>query len=95
PAGAQSGVANGEEVVLQHGVFRRKSDGVIAGSGLTMLRGLQNLVKWGCPLGLASMAASDNPARLFKLNIGVMEKGKLAAFVVLDKGLNLQCALLN
>ena len=86
----KQGIANGEEVQLKGNVFRRKSDDVIAGGALGMLDGLKNLVKWGYPLAYASMAASDNPAALYKLNAGAIAKGKAAQFVVLDKDLNLQ-----
>ena len=36
-------LANGEEVVFDGGVWKRKSDGVIAGSGLTLLQAVQNM----------------------------------------------------
>ena len=39
--------ANGEEVEFTGGCFHRKSDGVIAGSALTMIRGVKNLVDFG------------------------------------------------
>jgi N-acetylglucosamine-6-phosphate deacetylase len=90
PAGKKKGMANGEAVRMEGGVFRRKSDGVIAGSALTMLRGIKNLVKLGYPLAHASMAASDNPAALYDLNCGVMAEGKAAQFAVLDEKLNLK-----
>ena len=75
---------------MEKGVFRRKSDGVIAGSALTMLGGIKNLVRLGYPLEFASMAASDNPAALYNLDFGVMEEGKAAQFAVLDEKLNLK-----
>jgi N-acetylglucosamine-6-phosphate deacetylase len=90
PAGLAKGIANGEEVILSGGVFRRKIDNVIAGSAVSMLESVKNLVKWGYPLEYASMAASDNPARLHNLNIGSIQKGKQAQFVILDKEFNLR-----
>ncbi|MDR0734198.1 MAG: N-acetylglucosamine-6-phosphate deacetylase [Elusimicrobiota bacterium] len=90
PTGRGEGRANGEEVKLEGGVFRRKADGVIAGSALTMLEGVRNLVKWGCPLAIASMAAGDNPAALYGLDFGILEEGKAARLVALDQNLNLQ-----
>ena len=39
-------IANGEEVALQGGCFHRKTDGVIAGSSLSMIRGVKNLVSF-------------------------------------------------
>jgi len=94
PTGKKEGCANKEEVYLEGGVFKRRRDKVIAGSCLTMLKAVRNLVSWGCPLGNASMMASDNPAKLFKLNVGSIEKGKKAAFVILDKDLKLKCSLI-
>ncbi len=66
-------IANGEAVVFDGGVWKRKADRVIAGSGLTMLKGLQNLTDWGFPLVQAVACATENPARL----LGLKNKGKL------------------
>jgi N-acetylglucosamine-6-phosphate deacetylase len=63
---------------------------LISGSALSMLKGVKNLVGWGCPLAIASMAASDNPAALHGLDCGVMEEGKAARLVALDRNLNPQ-----
>lgn len=90
PAGLPKGRASGEDVLLKNGIFRRKADDIIAGSAITMLEGLQNLIKWGCPPEYASMAASDNPAKLHKLNMGAIAKNHIARFIVLDKNFNLQ-----
>jgi N-acetylglucosamine-6-phosphate deacetylase len=58
--------ANHEEVVFHDGVFHRKSDDVIAGSGLTMIRGVKNLVSFGFSLEDAVKAASANPAQVMR-----------------------------
>ncbi|MFW6362633.1 MAG: N-acetylglucosamine-6-phosphate deacetylase [Spirochaeta sp.] len=63
-------IANGEQVYLDENIFRRTSDGVIAGSSLTMDRGVRNLVSWGIPLTDALSMASVNPA-------AIMGKGKI------------------
>ncbi|GHU05006.1 N-acetylglucosamine-6-phosphate deacetylase [Spirochaetia bacterium] len=42
--------ANGEEVIFHDGAFHRKADDVIAGSALTMIRGVKNLVSFGFSL---------------------------------------------
>ncbi|HWR11079.1 MAG TPA: N-acetylglucosamine-6-phosphate deacetylase [Rectinemataceae bacterium] len=60
-------VANNEEVYLSDKLFHRKSDDIIAGSSLTMLEGLKNLVHFGIPLEVAVKMASSNPARILKL----------------------------
>lgn len=64
-------VANGEEVFLEGGVWKRKADNTIAGSALMMLQGVQNLVAWGFSLEEAVQAAVDNPARLLGLKNAV------------------------
>jgi N-acetylglucosamine-6-phosphate deacetylase len=68
PAGQASGpfFADGEEVVLEGGLFRRKADGVIAGSALTMVRGVENLNRFGFSLEEAVKAASFNPAQVMR-----------------------------
>ena len=65
--------ANREEVYLKDELFLRKSDDVIAGSSLTMIKGLQNLVKFGIPLENAIEMASSNPSRI----IGLGKRGLL------------------
>lgn len=58
-------VANGEEVYLdQTGIFRRKKDDCIAGSSLTMNKGVKNLVEFGVDLDLAIQMAASNPSDL-------------------------------
>jgi N-acetylglucosamine-6-phosphate deacetylase len=58
--------ANGDEMIYHDGVFRRKTDGVITGSALTMIRGIQNLVNFGFSLEDAVKTASFNPARIMR-----------------------------
>jgi N-acetylglucosamine-6-phosphate deacetylase len=59
--------ANNEEVYFSDGVFLRCHDGVIAGSSLTMLDGLRNLVSYGIPIEVAVKMAAPNPARILHL----------------------------
>lgn len=84
-------LANGEEVVFDGGVWKRKSDGVIAGSGLTLLQAVQNMVRWGLPLPQAMACASFNPARRLGLrDRGEIALGKRADLVVFDKEFQVQ-----
>lgn len=82
PTGQTSGpfTANGEEVIFDGGVWKRKKDGVIAGSALTLARGVKNLVDVGFSLPEAAQCASSNPARL----MGLKGTGKLAAGFTAD-----------
>ena len=84
PTGKKQGLSNGQKVKLQNGAFVRVCDGVIAGSALTMLKAVQNLVTWNYPLEYALMAASTNPARRFGLDLSI-KPGRKANFIVLDK----------
>lgn len=78
--------ANREEVVLEDGVFHRKSDGVIAGSCLTMIGGVRNLASWGIPVEAAVEMAASNPARIIGLGKrGLLVPGYEADLVVFDK----------
>jgi len=86
PTGKKEGLSNGQKVKLQNGVFVRTCDGVIAGSALTMLKAVQNLVKWGYPLEYALQAASTNPAKRFGLDLSI-KPGHPANFIVLDKNI--------
>ncbi|MDR2394892.1 MAG: N-acetylglucosamine-6-phosphate deacetylase [Treponema sp.] len=65
--------ANGEEVVFHDGTFHRKQDDVIAGSALTMIQGIKNLVSFGFSLEDAVKAASFNPAHV----MGYRRKGSI------------------
>lgn len=79
-------LANGEEVELRDGIFLRSSDGVIAGSALTMIEGLRNLVDFGVPLENAVAMASSNPSRILSLGKrGFLVPGYEADLVVFDR----------
>lgn len=87
PTGQTEGpfIANGEEVIFDGGVWKRKADGVIAGSALTMARGIQNLVDFGYSLPEAAQCAAANPARLLGLkNTGKLAEGFAANITLLD-----------
>lgn len=87
PTGQTAGpfIANGEEVIFDGGVWKRKADGVIAGSALTMARGVKNLVNFGYTLPEAAACASANPARLMKLHkTGKLTEGFTADITLLD-----------
>jgi len=78
--------ANREEVELRDGLFYRRSDGVIAGSSLTMIEGLHNLVEFGVPLENAIEMAASNPSRILALGKrGLLVPGYEADIVVFDK----------
>lgn len=81
-------VANGDEVYLDK-CFYRKSDNVIAGSALTMIDSVRNIVSYGFRLEEAVHMASTNPARIMKQeHLGVVAPGYDADLVMIDKDLN-------
>jgi N-acetylglucosamine-6-phosphate deacetylase len=78
--------ANGDEMVFSDGVFRRKTDNIIVGSALTMIRGVKNLVNCGFSLEDAVKTASYNPAQVLRyMNKGSITPGRDADLVVFDQ----------
>ena len=81
--------ANREEVVLSDGLFLRAADRVIAGSSLTMVEGLKNLVDFGIALEIAVKMAASNPARILKLQqLGEISPGFFADLTLLSPDFN-------
>ncbi|WP_428054111.1 N-acetylglucosamine-6-phosphate deacetylase [Candidatus Avelusimicrobium stercoris] len=98
PTGLTDGpfIANGEEVILDGGVWKRKTDKVIAGSALTMAQAFKNLVAFGYTPAEAVQLTSTNAARLLDVsNKGRLEEGFAADIVLLDPQLNLQAVFLG
>jgi N-acetylglucosamine-6-phosphate deacetylase len=88
--------ANGEEVVFHDGVFHRKIDDVIAGSSLTMIRGVQNLVNYGFSIEDAIKTASFNPANVMRYqNKGAIIPGHDADLTVFDKDFTIRAVLIG
>ncbi|MCG8451991.1 MAG: N-acetylglucosamine-6-phosphate deacetylase [Spirochaetales bacterium] len=81
-------LANGEEVLFVDEVFK-KPDGVFAGSSLTMMKGIKNLVSWQIPLEQALMMATENPSRILGFDRkGALVPGFDADITVFDKQYN-------
>jgi len=98
PTGQKEGpfFANNEEVYFKDGVFFRRNDNVIAGSALTMIRGIQNLVAAGFSLGDAVKTATMNPAQIMRYNNqGTIIPGSLADITVFDKDYKIQYVLIG
>jgi N-acetylglucosamine-6-phosphate deacetylase len=88
--------ANREEVVLHDGVFHRASDDVIAGSALTMIQGLKNLVDFGVPLENATEMAAANPSRILGLGKrGLLVPGYEADILVFDKDFGVRASIVG
>ncbi len=77
------------EIVVADDVVRRE-DGVLAGSALTMVEAVRNLVAMDVPLGRALEAATSVPARVLgDLQLGRIVVGGSADLVVLDDDLEI------
>ncbi len=88
--------ANDEEVYLEDNLFYRARDGVIAGSSLTMIEGVLNLVRFGVPLESAVKMASANPARIFGLRRrGMISPGYKADLVLANADFDVQMTIID
>jgi N-acetylglucosamine-6-phosphate deacetylase len=88
--------ANGEEVVFHDGVFHRKIDDVIAGSSLTLIRGIENLTKYGFGIEDAVKTATFNPAGVMHYRSkGVIIPGHDADLTVFDRDFNIRAVLIG
>ena len=87
--------ANNEEVYLDK-CFYRKSDNVIAGSAMTMIDSVKNLVSWGLAVEQAVQMSSANPAQVLKLsNKGIIAPGYDADLVVFNQDFHIIHTILN
>jgi len=88
--------ANGEEVSFKEGCFHRTKDDVIAGSGLTMIKGIKNLVGYGFPVEEAVKCATSNPARVMRYSQkGMIIPGADGDVTVFDKHFNVLLSVIN
>jgi len=88
--------ANNEEVYFKSGIFYRKSDNVIAGSGLTMIQGIKNLVDSGFSLEDALKTASLNPAQIMRYNNqGAIIPGRLADITVFNRDYQIRLVMIG
>ncbi len=71
-------------------------DGTIAGSTLTLNKAIKNMYETtGAKLTEAVRMATVNPAKVIKLDSGIIASGKQADFVVLDKELNVEMTIMK
>jgi len=90
-------IANNEEVYFEEGLFKRKIDHTIAGSSLTMIKGIEKLVELGIPMESALKMASQNPAMVLNKHkeIGVLIPGMNADVTVFDEDYNIMITMVN
>ena len=70
-------------------------DGTLAGSSISLLDAVRNVVRFGLPLAAAVYAASTAPAQAARLEAGVIALGRPADLVVLDGALGLQAVFVD
>jgi N-acetylglucosamine-6-phosphate deacetylase len=88
--------ANNEEVYCSGGIFLRKSDDVIAGSGLTMIRGIKNLITGGFSIEDAVKTATLNPAQIMRYyNQGAVIPGRYADITVFDDDFKIRLVMIG
>lgn len=79
----------GQPITVQNGRATLTGSNTIAGSSISMVDALRNVVAFGMPLTDAVYAASTAPAKAAGLDAGKIAIGKPADLVVLDQALNL------
>ena len=79
----------GQEVFLSGGIAKL-ADGTIAGAATNLFDGMRNAVKFGISKEEAILSATLNPAKALGCDnqIGSIEAGKRADFVICDEDLN-------
>ena len=87
---------DGVKATVKNGVILR-ADGVIAGSAMTLLHGVQNLLRDGYPMGDVAKMASGNPAKTLGIAqiTGSIAEGKLADLVILDQNYSVVYTFMN
>jgi len=89
--------SGGLPVIIKNGMASLKSNGSLAGSTISLLQAVRNVVSHGIPLAYAVMAASYNAAKSIGLQdeIGSLVPGANADFILLDHDLNIEKVFIN
>lgn len=87
---------DGVKASIRDGVIRRP-DGTIAGSAMTLLNGVQHLLRDGYPMGDVAKMAACNGAKTLGIDTvtGSILPGKLADLVILDSSFNIVHTFIN
>ena len=70
-------------------------DGTLAGSSISLLDAVRNVVRFGMPLAEAVYAASAAPALAVGLKAGELKAGRAADLLVLDEKLDLKAVFVD
>jgi len=86
----------GQPITMAGGKAVLSGTDTLAGSSIHLMEGMRRSVKFGITLENAVYAASTAPAKVIgATDIGSIEKGKFADFVMLDKDLNVKKVFIN
>lgn len=89
----------GQRVVISENAVRMVNDGRLAGSAMTMLQTFRNLMLLGgetSDIRKVFEITSTNPSKILRLDdCGLIEKGRRADLVILDKDYNLLYTIVN
>ena len=87
----------GGQAVRVQGNRATLADGTLAGSVTDLMQGLRNAVRFGVPLIAAVRAATDNQARVARLNheVGSLSIGKKADLLVITQDLTIKAVMIG
>lgn len=86
----------GQPITVKNGKATLSGTDTLAGSSISVLDALQNVVRFGLSLPEAVYAATTAPARAARLSdIGELAVGKKADFLLLDKDLELKAVYID
>lgn len=86
----------GQPITVKSGKATLSGTDTLAGSSISMIDALRNVVRFGLPLSDAVYAASTAPAQAVGLNdVGSIQVGKAADLLVLDHHLKLQAVFVD
>ena len=86
----------GQPITMKNGKATLKGSDTLAGSCIHLLDGLRRAVEFGVPLEAAVAAATAAPARAIgRGDVGVLEVGKCADFVLLNRELEVQSVFID
>ena len=86
----------GQPITVKNGKATLSGTDTLAGSSISMIDALRNVVTFGLPLTDAVYAASTAPALAAGLtDTGMLQTGKCADLLVLDPNLNLKAVFVN
>jgi N-acetylglucosamine-6-phosphate deacetylase len=87
----------GQPIEMKNGKATLKGSDTLAGSSISVLHAVQNVVRFGVELEKAVYAATAAPAKVIGMEekIGSIAVGKYADFLILDENLNLEAVYIG